>query len=171
MGSTEVVEVFPDLEFLLQINIVSIGEQLIEFLLISQMGSFDFTVETWCPWSDINMPNAYVGQVPVKHGLELMTVVGSDRVNAKGKAFNNMVDELNGGRLSVAGIDFQCTDAGGIVNRRILEPSDLLSGLVFERQELHVHLDVMSGNLFLVTMCLDRTDLRIAWQSIQTVAS
>ena len=102
MGSVEVVEVFPDLEFLLQINIVSIGEQLIEFLLISQMGSFDFTVETRCPWSDINMPNAYVGQVPVKLGLELMTVVGSDRVNAKGKAFNNMVDKLNGGGLVMA---------------------------------------------------------------------
>ena len=71
----------------------------------------------------------------------------------------------------MVGIDLQSSDAGGIVNGRILEPSDLLSGWVLERQEFHVYLDMMSGNLFFVSVRLDGTDLRIAWQSIQTMAS
>jgi hypothetical protein len=107
----------------------------------------------------------------VEPGLELVTIVGPDRVNAERKAFNNMVDKLNGGGLIVAGVDFQGSNAGGIVNSRILKSPDLPSGWVLERQELHVHLDVVSGNLLLVPVRLDGADFRIAWQSIQTMAS
>ncbi len=135
------------------------------------MGSFDFAVESRCSWSDVNMPNAYVGQVPVEPGLELVAIVGPDRVNAERKALNNMVDELNGGGLSVARVDFQGSNAGGIVYGRILESLDLLSGWILERQELHVHLDVVSRYLLLVTVRLDGTHFRIAWQPIQTVTS
>ena len=61
VGSAEVVEVFPDLQFLVQINVVSIREQLIEFLLVSQMGSFDFAVEARCSWSDVIVSYPQIG--------------------------------------------------------------------------------------------------------------
>ena len=45
MGSTEVVESFPFLEFLVQVHIIGVGQQLIELLFVRTMGSFNFAVE------------------------------------------------------------------------------------------------------------------------------
>ena len=42
------------------------------------------------------MANAQVLHVPMKLGPELMAVIGTDRVNAKGKSINHVIDEIKG---------------------------------------------------------------------------
>ena len=63
-----------------------------------------------------------VSKMPVKLGLELMTTVGADRVNAKRECVDHVVEELNGVHLGVARIDPEGADAGGVVDGGVLVP-------------------------------------------------
>ena len=78
MGSSELVEAFPFCQFLVQINIIDIVEQLIELRLIGPMGALQLAVELWRARLDVDVANAFIFDVPVKLGLELVPAVGPD---------------------------------------------------------------------------------------------
>ena len=45
VGSSEVIEALPFVEFSLQINVAFVAEKLVELLLIETVRSFDFAIE------------------------------------------------------------------------------------------------------------------------------
>lgn len=76
-----------------------------------------------------------------------MGPIGPDRVDPKWELLDHVVNEVDRARLVVAPVNLERSGPCGIVNGRVLEGTDLgaVSGL--DVQELHVHLDVMTGNL------------------------
>ena len=68
-------------------------------------------------------------------------------------------------------IDFECPDAGGVVDGRILITLHSFIRRVSEGQELHVDLKVVARHLLLVTLPELHTVLpHVARQSVQAVA-
>lgn len=54
----KVVELLPGIYFPLQINIIFISEQLVEFFLINSMGSLHFTIESRGSLFNVGMLNS-----------------------------------------------------------------------------------------------------------------
>jgi hypothetical protein len=137
--------------------IVLVGEELIELLLVGSVGSLHLPIELWSPRFDVHMAHPLVRDVPVEQRLELMSAIGSDRVDPEGELLNDILDEVDGILLGVAPIDLQRANTGGVINGRILEAADLPAVLSLERQELDIDLDVMTGHLLGVAMGMHRT--------------
>ena len=78
MGSVEVIEVLPFIEFGFQIDVALVAEQLIKFLSIGAMKSLNFPVELRSAAFDIGMADAKVFDMPMEFGLELVAVVRTD---------------------------------------------------------------------------------------------
>ena len=98
------------------------------------------------------MADPKILDMPVKLGLELMAVIGPDLTNAKRELLDDMIDEINGIGLGVFFVDFQCANAGCIVDCSVLEAANFLSLFAFESQELDIHLDMMAWHLFWVPL-------------------
>jgi len=95
--------------------------------------------------------------MPMEFGLELMTVIGTDHLNTKRKLLNNVIYSIDCILLRMSFIHFYSFDAGGIVNRRILVSLDLEAVLALEYQKLNINSDMISRNLFVVTLSMDLT--------------
>ena len=67
-------------------------------------------------------------------------------------------------------IDLKRANAGGIVNGRILEAAYLLALLSDESQELDVHLDMVTRDLFVIAFCMDFAQARSARELVHPVA-
>ncbi len=83
MWSMKVIKIFPLCQFPIQIHIVFVAQQLIEFPFVGSVGTFHLAIESWCPRLNIDMIDPQVCEIPVKLGLELVTVIRPDRVNPK----------------------------------------------------------------------------------------
>src|SRR5262249_13859875 len=73
-------------------------------------------------------------------------------VNPERELLDDMVDEGDGVVLRVTPVDLEGPHPGGIIDRRVLVAPNPLAVFAAERQELHVDLHVMAGDLFLVPM-------------------
>ena len=111
------------------------------------------------------MPHTFILDVPVKLSLELMTTVRADGVNAEGELLDHVVDERNGIFLVMAIVDPQGPDSGGIVNGRVLVSSDSLVLCGFQAQKLDIHLDMVARNLLGIPAGVNRSPVRILWQT------
>ena len=123
MGSVEVVEGLPFLEFVVEeLGVVDDDafEHSVELFLVDAVRAFDFSVESWCGGLDVDVADAAVEDVPVEAGLELGAVVGLDHLDLEGQLLEDVVDELDRGFLGVAGIDPEYADAGAVVDRGVL---------------------------------------------------
>ena len=110
MGSIVVVVVLPFAKFVVEdVGVVDHDtvEESIELFLVYAVAAFDFAVEAWCGGFDVGVAESLVLDVPVELGLELGSVVGLDCVDAKWKAFGDVVDERDRGLLVAAWIDPQ----------------------------------------------------------------
>jgi hypothetical protein len=105
MRSIEVVVVLPYLQFLEEINVIGVSEQLIELLMVSQVRSFYFAVKPGSSWLDVYVSYPQVFNMPMKPGLELVAIIGPHGVDAKGEALNHMIDKLNRRGLIVTRMD------------------------------------------------------------------
>src|SRR5262245_31535252 len=112
MGSGKVVEALPLGEFLLQIDVAFVGEQLVELLFVGSVRSLDLSVELWRTWLDVGVANAFVLDMPVEPGLEFVSVVGSDFLDPEREPSDHVVDEVDGIRLGVSIIDLRGADTG-----------------------------------------------------------
>ena len=108
--------------------------------------------------------------MPMELSLELMTVVGSNFPYAEWELVDDVIDKVDRVSLGMFFIDFKCTNAGGIVNGRILEAAYFLALLSDESQELDVHPDMVTRDLFVITFCMDFAQARSAREPVHPVA-
>ena len=170
MWSAEVIKALPLVEFGFQIDIALVGEELVELLFIGSMRSLDLAVQLRCSASNVGVSDALIFDVPVELRLEFMTVVGPDLFDAERELLDDMVDEIDRAGLCVLLVDFERPNAGRIIDGRELEATDFLACIISKRQKLHVHLDVMAGNLLVVALCVDLPHTGAARQAIDTVS-
>ena len=124
MRSVEVVERFPGAQLLVQIDIIRVGQHLVELLLIRPVRSLDLSVQLGRPGLDVHMPDALVLDVPVEQGLPFMPSVSSYGVDTEGELLDDVINEVDRVLLRMASVDLQCPDPGRIVDRGVLIPTD-----------------------------------------------
>lgn len=109
--------------------------------------------------------------MPVKLSLELMAVIRSNFADPERKLGNDVVNEVYGVGLGVLFIDFQGSHTRGVINGRELKAANLLTSFAFESQELDVHLDMMTRNLFLISFGMNLPRAGSARKTVQPIAS
>lgn len=150
MWTIKIVEVLPHGQLFLEIDIVFVGEELVELVFVGSVGSLDLAIELRRSCLDVDVFHAQVSHVPVEERLELVAAIGADRSDPERELLDHVVDEVDRIRLSVAVIDLECTNSRGVVDRRVLITPNRRSLLSRKREELHVYLHVMARNLLLV---------------------
>src|SRR6202521_1677115 len=102
MGSGEIVEAFP----LLELGVEELGaldhfagKEPVEPFVVDAMRPVDLTVQPRRRWSDVDVLNAFVEQVPVETSLELGSIVGLDLHDFEGQLLEDIVDEADRGLL------------------------------------------------------------------------
>jgi len=130
------------------------------------------------------MPESKVFDMPMELGLELVTIIRAHLANVGWELFDDVVNEVDhcptghrecnvprwGVCLRVFIIDLEGANSRRVVDRRVLEKADLFAALPSEGQELNIHLNMMTRNLFLVTLGLQFAHTGASGQSIETVA-
>lgn len=99
-----------------------------------------------------------------------MSPIGSDGVDPERKLIDHVVNEINGALLIVPFVDLERPNPCGVIDGRVLKATNLASISGFEREELHVHLDLMPGNLFGIPACVDRPPSHVSRQPSQAVS-
>ena len=135
------------------------------------MGLLYLTVQLWSSAFNVGMADALIFDVPVKLGLKLMAVIGSDLFDAEGELFDDVIDKVDRVCLCVFGVNLESPDTCSVVYRGILEAADLLAALADEDEELNVHLDVMAGHLLVLTSGVDFAHAGSTRQPTNTVAA
>ena len=167
MRPVEVIVVLPNPQFLIQIHIIGVGQELVAFEVIGTVGAFHFAVQPGGSGFDVNMPYPQILDVPVELGLELVAVIRPYRMDAEREPLYDKVDKFDCHRLVVPVVDSQRPDAGGIIYGGILETPDGHARWVFEHQEFNIDLDVMPRDLLLVTLGLNGAEAGVSGQSIK----
>ena len=70
----------------------------------------------------------------------------------KGELLDDVFDEVDGIGLVVTAVDFKSPDAGCIIDCGVLVALDDVASFAFEDEELDVDLDMMTRDLFLVSL-------------------
>ena len=168
--SSEVVEAFPFVEFSLEIHVAFVTEELIELLLIGSVGSFDFTIELRGAPLDVGVPDPEIFDMPMEFGPEFVVIIRTDFTNAEWELFDDVVNEVDGVCLRVFIVDLEGANSGCIVDRFILEATDLFAAFPFEGQKLNVHLNVMSWHLLLIALGVQLAHSCASRQPVEAVA-
>lgn len=102
---------------------------------------------------NLGVPDPETFNMPIESSLKLatiVTIVYAPLTDGERELINDVVNEIDRVHLRVFLIDFEGTNTCGVVDRRILEPAQLLSAFSFESQKLNINLNMMIRNLFLV---------------------
>jgi hypothetical protein len=91
--------------------------------------------------------------------------------NPEGKLVGHIVDEVDGVVLGVPGVDLESSDPRGVGDGRVLKASDSLTVGALERQELDVHLDVVSRYPLGVALGMESSASLLGRQAVQSLAS
>jgi hypothetical protein len=116
MRTKVVVEALPFFQLLVEINIVGVIQQLIKLDLLRPMRPLHLSVQSRRPHTNESVIDAEDFHVPVKFGLELMSVVGADSVHAERELIDKVVDERDGMLLIVPLINFERANASLVVD-------------------------------------------------------
>jgi len=157
MRSVVVVEALPDRQLLFEIDIVFVGQELVELVLVGSMRALDLPVELWRPWLDVDMFHAVIRDMLVEQCLELVAAIGADRLDPEWELLDHVIDEVDGVGLGVALVDLQCPNACGVVDRRVRVASNCSASFSAQSQELDIHLHVMTRDLLLVAVRVNST--------------
>lgn len=103
------------------------------------------------------MSNAFIFDMPMKLGLELMAPVGSYCMDAERKLIDHIINELYGIILIVTRVDFHRPDPGGIVDCCVLKTPDSVAFIVPQPEKLDIHLDMMTWNFLRISSCVNST--------------
>ena len=101
------------------------------------------------------MTDSLVLDVPMEFGLELMTVICPDLLYTERELLDDVVNKIDRIGLGVPLVNFQSPHACGVIDCSVLVSLDLLPVFSLEYQELHIHLDMMTGNLLIVALGVD----------------
>jgi hypothetical protein len=108
--------------------------------------------------------------MPVELGLEFMTPVSPDSLNAKRIFLNEVVRKFDGILLILARVNLERSHSRLVVDCRVLKTPDALPVLGLEAQNLRVCLDMMTPLGFRVSMGMDRPPTMVARQAAHFVA-
>jgi hypothetical protein len=162
MGAVVVVERFPFLEFPVQVYIILVCQQLIKLLLVGSVRPFHLAVELRGPRFDVNMPDSSVLDMPMKEGLELMTSIRADCVDAKGELVDDIVDELDRVVLIVTVVDLERPDSSCVIDGSVLKATHSMPSWSLETHNLHVCLNMMTRDLLGVSVGVDSSSPHMA---------
>jgi len=109
-------------------------------------------------------------QMPMEVRLKLVPVVCTNGMDPKGELGNDVIDKCDGIILGMPIIDFQATDSRRIVDSRILESFYRQSIGSLDCQKFHVHLDIVTRNLLLVSVSDDGPLLCVLGKTVQAMA-
>ena len=119
MRSREIVEALPLVELRVeQLGVVEhlAGKHPVKLFSVDSMRALDLAVEARRRWSDVDVLDAFVEQVPMEAGLELGSVVGLDLHDVEGQLLNHVVDELDRGLLIQPLVDPQDPQPGAVID-------------------------------------------------------
>ena len=121
----KIIKILPLCQFPIQIHIVFVAHQLINFPLVRAMGTLHLSIEPRCPWLNVDMIDPKIGQMAVKFRREFMAVIHPDRVNPERELGQDIIDELDGVHLGMLPMNLQGSDTICIVvNGRVLKSTD-----------------------------------------------
>ena len=95
MWSSKIIELLPLIQFLVQIHVVLVTQQLIKLLLIGAMRAFKLAVELRRSRFDIRMSDTQIFDMPVELRLELVTTIGPDLLDTKRKLGDDVINKGN----------------------------------------------------------------------------
>ena len=99
-----------------------------------------------------------------------MAAVGADALNAEGELLDDVFDEVDGIGLVVTAVDFQSPDAGCIIDCGVLVALDHAATFALENEELDIDLDMMTRDLFLLSLGMNGPRSGFARKTAQVVA-
>ena len=82
-----------------------------------------------------------------------------------------MIDEVDCIGLRMFLVDCQGANMCSVIDCRVLKTSNLLSLFAYESQELDIHLDMIPGDLFLISFCMNLPHPGAAQQVVQPMAA
>jgi len=107
----------------------------------------------------------------MEFGLKLMPIVSPNHFYSERELLDNVIDEIDGVALRVFIINLESSDSSTIVNSRILETPDAFALRVFEKQEFHIDLNMVSRHfLFITPKPCARTLFDVLRQAIELVS-
>lgn len=124
---SKIVKLLPLVQFLVQIYIVRVTQQLKKFLLVGAVGSLELAVQLRCPRFDIRMSDTQVFNMPMELRLKLMTSIGPDLLDTKRKLGNDVINKGNRVLLRMSFVDFERSHTRSIVDGGVLISFDLLA--------------------------------------------
>lgn len=169
--SVEVVEAFPFARLCFEIDIAFVAEQLVELLPIRPVSPFHLTVQLRRAALDVGMADAKILDMPMEFGLEFMAIIRLDFTDAEWELFNDMINKVDRIGLCVLFVNLQRPNPRSVIDGGVLEAADLHPLFANESQELNIHLDVMSGNLLLIALGVDRAHASAARKVVQPMAA
>jgi hypothetical protein len=134
------------------------------------VGSLDFAVELMGASFDVGVPDPEIFDMPVEFGLELVTVVSWSVANTDRKLLYDVVNKIDGVCLRMLLVDHERPNSGRIVDRCVLETTNLFALCSFKVQKLNVHLNVMPCHLLLIAFGVQLAHSCASGQTIKTIA-
>jgi hypothetical protein len=104
---SKIAKLLPLIQFLVQVHIVFVNQQLIELLLVGAVGPLYLAVELRRSRFDIRMSDTQVFNMTAELRLELMTTIGPDLLDTKRQLGNDVVNKGNRVLLRMAIVDLE----------------------------------------------------------------
>lgn len=117
------------------------------------------------------MPDSFVLDMPMELGLELMTPVCADCVDAKRELVDDIVNEVHRIGLVVTAVDFESSHACGVIDGRVLKATDSMPVVGLEAHNLHVCLNMMTRDFFGISVRVNSSPAHIPWQTPEPAAN
>lgn len=108
-------------------------------------------------------------QMPMEVGLKLVPVVCANGMDPEGEPGNDVIDKSDGIILGMLIIDLQGTDSRRIVYSCILESFYGRAVRPLDCQKFHIDLDMVTGNLLLVSVGDDGPLLCVLGETVQSI--
>ena len=98
-----------------------------------------------------------------------MAIIRAHLANAERELFDDVFNEVDGIYLRVFLVDLESANSGCIVDRCILEPTDLFASFSSAGQKLNIDLNVMPWHLLLITFGVQLAHSCASGQTVKAV--
>jgi len=133
------------------------------------MGSFDFAVKLRGGGFDVGVPDALIFYMPMKFSLEFVPVISPHLIDSERETLNDIIYKIDGIGLGMLLIYLKRPNSGGIINRCVLESTDILALFVLKGQEFDIDLYLMARHLLVISFCMDFAHPGSSWQPVELV--
>lgn len=102
----QVIKILLLCQFLIQIHIVCIRQQLIELPFIGSVWALHLTIKSGGPRLYVDVMNTQICQMPMELRLEFMAVVCLHRMDSEREFRDDVIDKIDGFVLGILGEEF-----------------------------------------------------------------